>query len=276
MWGAPAFNPVRLPFVARLGEYGHTGVVKKIRDVETRGSALPVDESPTRERVARSILQEGPSTAAALAERLNLTSAAVRRHLDSLLDAGAIEARDQRIRGQRGRGRPAKVFALTASGREAFDQDYDDLAVEALRFLNETAGEDAVMAFARRRVGELETRYRPLLDEVPDSQRPEALATALTEDGYAASVRTAPGGDQVCQHHCPVAHVAEEFPQLCEAETEVFSRLLGSHVQRLATIAHGDGICTTNVPDAVMVREPTTVPTIGSKSSSAMNDRRNT
>ena len=45
-------------------------------------------------------------------------------------------------------------------------------------------------------------------------------------------------------------HVAAEFPQLCEAETEVFSRLLGVHVQRLATLAHGDHVCTTYVPDA--------------------------
>ena len=45
-----------------------------------------------------------------------------------------------------------------------------------------------------------------------------------------------------------MAHVAEQFPELCEAETEVFARLLGTHVQRLATIAHGDGICTTYVP----------------------------
>jgi predicted ArsR family transcriptional regulator len=42
--------------------------------------------------------------------------------------------------------------------------------------------------------------------------------------------------------------VASEFPQLCEAETELFSKLLGTHVQRLATIAHGDGVCTTFIP----------------------------
>jgi hypothetical protein len=41
--------------------------------------------------------------------------------------------------------------------------------------------------------------------------------------------------------------VAAEFPQLCEAETEAFARLLGTPVQRLATIAHGDGVCTTHV-----------------------------
>jgi predicted ArsR family transcriptional regulator len=45
-----------------------------------------------------------------------------------------------------------------------------------------------------------------------------------------------------------VAHVAEQFPQLCEAETEAFAELLGTHVQRLATIAHGDGVCTTFIP----------------------------
>ncbi len=54
-------------------------------------------------------------------------------------------------------------------------------------------------------------------------------------------------GEQLCQHHCPVAHVAAEFPQLCEAETEAFARLLGTPVQRLATIAHGDGVCTPHV-----------------------------
>ena len=45
-----------------------------------------------------------------------------------------------------------------------------------------------------------------------------------------------------------MAHAAAQFPQLCEAETEVFARLLGKHVQRLATIAHGDGVCTTHIP----------------------------
>jgi predicted ArsR family transcriptional regulator len=42
--------------------------------------------------------------------------------------------------------------------------------------------------------------------------------------------------------------VAEQFPQLGEAETELFAELLGTHVQRLATIAHGDGVCTTFIP----------------------------
>jgi hypothetical protein len=45
---------------------------------------------------------------------------------------------------------------------------------------------------------------------------------------------------------------------LCEAETEAFGRLLGTPVQRLATIAHGDGICTTHVTAPSLVQARTT------------------
>jgi predicted ArsR family transcriptional regulator len=213
-------------------------------------------DAPTRERVVRSILEAGPSTAAALAERLDLTPAAVRRHLDHLLEQGAIEAREPRTT-VRGRGRPAKLFALTESGHAHFDQQYDDLAVQALRFLAETGGEQAVKAFAERRVAFIEAEFADVLADNPHLSPAEALAAVFTGEGYAASVRSLPlvnqqsAGEQLCQQHCPVSHVAHEFPQLCEAETEAISRVLGSHVQRLATIAHGDGVCTTCIPTPV-------------------------
>ncbi|RSS51892.1 metalloregulator ArsR/SmtB family transcription factor [Streptomyces sp. WAC01280] len=216
--------------------------------------AAPVEELATRERstrnrVARSILDHGPSTVADLAERLRLTQAAVRRHLDSLVADNVVEAREKRVYGARARGRPAKVFALTDCGRDAFDQSYDSLAVEALRWIERNAGgEAAVAAFARDRIEAQGDAYREAVETADPARRTEALAKALTADGYAATARNAPVGEQLCQHHCPVAHVAEQYPQLCEAETEFFSRLLGTHVQRLATIAHGDGVCTTFIP----------------------------
>ncbi|MBZ5739977.1 helix-turn-helix transcriptional regulator [Nocardioides mangrovi] len=206
-------------------------------------------DQPTRQRVARSILVNGPSTAAALAERLDLTPAAVRRHLDLMVDEGVLEAREPRSQATRGRGRPAKVFALTESGRDGFDQQYDDLAVQALRFLAETGGDDAVREFAARRVAFIEERFETVRAADPGLGSAEVLARIFTDEGYAAAVRELPVvGEQLCQQHCPVAHVAHEFPQLCEAETEAISKVLGRHVQRLATIAHGDGVCTTCIP----------------------------
>ncbi len=206
-------------------------------------------DAPTRERVARTILELGPSTATVLAERLDLTPAAVRRHLDQMIAEGAVEAREPRVYGARGRGRPARVFVITEAGRDRFDQQYDDLALEALRFLEETGGDEAVLAFARKRVSGIESNYDRIVSSEPGLPASQALARALTQGGYAASVRQGPVGEQLCQQHCPVSHVAHEFPQLCEAETEIISKVLGRHVQRLATIAHGDGVCTTCIPD---------------------------
>ncbi|MGW0803732.1 helix-turn-helix transcriptional regulator [Nonomuraea sp. NPDC002799] len=208
----------------------------------------PGSERGTRARVARLILEHGPVAAAALGERLGLTPAAVRRHLDALLADGMIEPRTVRPRGQRGRGRPAKLFAITDAGRSAFEHAYDGLAGSALRFLAERLGDEAVAEFARSQVSSLLTRLEPVMRTVPADQRVQVLAQALSAEGYAASASKAKsGGDQLCQHHCPVAHAAAEFPQLCEAETEAFAQLLGTPVQRLATIAHGDGVCTTHV-----------------------------
>jgi predicted ArsR family transcriptional regulator len=225
---------------------------------------------PTRGQVARLILELGPSTAATLGTRLGLTPAAIRRHLDNLIAEGLVETRTARTYGNRGRGRPAKVYVITDAGRSAFEHAYDDLATSALRFLAETAGPEAIAEFARRQLADLEHRYAPVVagpvvEGAELGARVQALAEALSADGYAASAGPALYGEQRCQHHCPVAHVAAEFPQLCEAETEAFGRLLGTPVQRLATIAHGDGICTTHVTDlgkatpaGIVVRRETT------------------
>jgi predicted ArsR family transcriptional regulator len=203
---------------------------------------------PTRDEVARLLLEQGPATAAALGERLGISPTAVRRHLDALVADGLATDREQRPLGggQRGRGRPAREFLLTAEGRASFPHAYDDLAAAALRFLAETGGEDAVAAFAARRVQVVEERHGPVVRQAGSPV--EALASALTSEGYAASAHPVGAGGQLCQHHCPVAHVAAEFPQLCEAETRAFERLLGTHVQRLATIARGDAVCTTHIP----------------------------
>ena len=210
-------------------------------------------DASTRQRVAQSILEHGPSTAAELAGRLGLTAAAIRRHLDGLAERGLVTSREQRIYGARGRGRPAKVFELSDAGRADFYQAYDELAIAALKALAESAGQQAVTELARSRMADVEERFRGIrADDGADPDQSltpaQALAAALSDEGYVASTKPAVAGEQVCQHHCPVAHVAEKFPQLCDAETEIFSQLLGTHVQRLATIAHGDGVCTTFIP----------------------------
>lgn len=175
----------------------------------------------------------------------------MRRHLDAMEAEGLITARDERVHnptGTRGRGRPAREFVLTDAGRDAGPQAYDDLAAEVLEFLSEQAGPGAVAAFAQARAERQAQRYVGVSSL-------EQLASALTADGYAAGTKPAPGGTVICQHRCPVEHVAAHNPALCEAETAMLADVLGRRVIRLATIANGDGVCTTLVPD--LGSEPT-------------------
>lgn len=221
-------------------------------------SAPPAGEDlRTRDAIARSILENGPSTAVALGERLALTPAGIRRHLENLIGDGILEAREPNLGRSRGRGRPSKVFVMTDQGREKFEHSYDDLAVAALKFIAAQSGEHLVKAFAKSRADDMERKGLEAIKK--SSQKSEALATFLSEQGYAATVIERKNGEEICQHHCPIAHVAAEFPELCEAETAAFSALLGTHVQRLATIAHGDGVCTTYIPNLVKqkVNNPT-------------------
>ena len=220
-------------------------------------AGLPAEDGRTRDRVTGLLLEHGPQTATELATRLGISAAAVRRHLDGLVAAGRVTEREL-AGSQRGRGRPARHFALTDAGRSAFPHAYDDLALTALRFVAEHGGPDAVRAVAEQQLSGLAERCTTAVEAAEEQDgagvdRAQVLAAALTAEGYAATTSALSSGGQLCQHHCPVAHVAAEFPQLCEAETAVISKLVGTHVQRLATIAHGDGICTTHIPTQLTV-----------------------
>lgn len=223
---------------------------ERSEEVSTDLAAPTAHDGQTRAAVVSLLVEDGPLTAGEIAERLGISAAGVRRHLDALACAGDVEASSSGY-GQRGRGRPAKWFQLTPTGRGKLRHAYDDLAGAALRALRSVGGQQAVEDFARDRI----TR---IVADVPPAEAGsvagtvEGIADALTSAGFSANTRQVGNGVQICQHHCPVAHVAEDFPELCEAETAVFTELLGTHVQRLATIANGDCACTTHVPLAAV------------------------
>lgn len=206
----------------------------------------PTLDGDTRSAVLVLLLKLGPVTASDLGERLGLSAAGVRRHLDKLVDDGLAETAKRRTPG---RGRPAKHFRLTDAGRAQFGHGYDSLASAALAALRQAGGDDAVRQFARQRVGSVIGDVPPA-GESEESVETTAhlLAAAFDRNGYVAEVNHAGGGIQLCQHHCPVAAVAAEHPELCVVEHEEIAAKLGTHVQPLASLTDGNGICTTNIP----------------------------
>ncbi|MDT5331201.1 MAG: hypothetical protein QOF31_2498 [Mycobacterium sp.] len=237
-----ALITLRVSLLDPVSEFRHNGVVKIRPEVDRH----------TRGAIVQLLLEDGPITAGEIGERLGISAAGVRRHLDALMDAGEAQSSAAAAWQHSGRGRPAKRYRLTAAGRSKLGHTYDDLAVAAMRQLREIGGDDAVRTFARRRID-------TILAGVTDGpggveSTADRVAAALTSAGYATTVTSVTPvagpihGIQLCQHHCPVSHVAEEFPELCETEREAFAEILGTHVQRLATIVNGDCACTTHVP----------------------------
>jgi predicted ArsR family transcriptional regulator len=262
------------------------GVPVERPDRDTTRPATPGDpERPgerreTRERLIEAISTLGPVTAKTLATRFGLTSAAVRRHLTSLQADGVIEEHEAPV-ARRGRGRPSKSYVLSNQAHERLGSEYDDLANLAVTELARRGGPEALEHLACARVApweaEFERRVAAAEQDQADgagehdtpvtglsrAQRVQILADLLTERGYAATVRpltvTLPATAttprprtvetaQLVQGHCPIQDVASRHPELCEAEARAISRMVGSPVQRLATLAGGAHACTTHIP----------------------------
>lgn len=232
----------------------------------------------TRERVLQVVLTHGPVSAAEVGRQLDLTAAAVRRHLDVLSAEGTVEVK--LIAGSRGAGRPSRRYVVSHQGQSDLGDDYLTIASVALGHLSQSQGDEAVRGVARERFAEIERRFQEQIAAdsaagaaVEDLEvRTGTLARVLDDLGFAASLRLAgvPGQDaapdreharvpertalpmlraaQICQGHCPLHEIAAQFPEFCEEETEIFARLLGVDVRRLSTMPTGGHVCTTHVP----------------------------
>ncbi len=210
------------------------------------------NEHKTRNQILELIIEKGPITSIDLAKILKLTSAAVRRHISMLEENEIIKKYETLQKGKKSRGRPSRYYVATGNAEKQIPEQYSNLANRALGYLSTIAGPEAISSFAASRSREIEKKYAPIVNAAGDDpvRRTYALADALAEDGYAATVRKSDEETytiQICQGNCPVRHVATNFPQLCEAEIKAFSKLLNIKVERQTTIADGEHSCTTNV-----------------------------
>lgn len=234
-------------------EKARIGQAKTARSAET--------EERTRDRVLQGVLTHGPVSAATLGDLLSLTPAAVRRHLDALEKGNLIEVATHRQHGA-GAGRPARRYVIAPQGHTELGNDYLMIARNALTMLQQAVGDEALKQFATDRAAEMEERYRPIVEAAGDdvAARAQALAEAMTRDGFVASANemTPPAATklpehllasiQLCQGHCPVRDLAEDFQVFCDQETELIADLLGVDVRRLSTMANGAHVCTTHIP----------------------------
>lgn len=181
-----------------------------------------------------------PLTAKELADRFGLTPNALRRHLDSLEAEELVQHR----REVRGVGAPVHAYGLTEAGEALFPQGYAPVLAAVLAAVRETAGPAGVrQLFARQWAGLVEGAGDRLA-ELSLPERAQLVAELRSSQGYMAEAIPLAGGDAVIrEHHCAIRDVAEQFPEVCEAEQELMERLLGMPVERTGHILGGCSTC---------------------------------
>src|SRR5659263_228375 len=85
-------------------------------------------DASTRMRILDLIISLGPVSSAELAARLGLTAAGIRRHIASLEAGGLITGHEPAGVALPRRGRPARHYIATESGRARLTNAYSDRA----------------------------------------------------------------------------------------------------------------------------------------------------
>ena len=179
---------------------------------------------------------EGSASLTEVAAALELTKQGALRHLTALEETGLVTTSARKA----GRGRPAHVYSLAAAADERFPQGHKELARDLVAFIPPTE----VKRFFKRRARALETEYGGRMRGLDYEGRVRELAQLASEHGHMADVVPAgQGAYAIRQHNCPIADVAGQTGHPCQAELDLYRRLLGGEVKREGWIPDGMPSC---------------------------------
>jgi predicted ArsR family transcriptional regulator len=177
----------------------------------------------------------GPLNAPRLAELRGVALTAVRQQLAALEREGLVRSSVQR----RGVGRPTRLYAITEKAEALFPQGYGPLALSLLRQIRAVDGDAKIDALLARRSRDLLKAYRERLKGKTVAEKWRELARIRAEEGYMAKG----GATGLTEHHCPIAAIAREFPQVCAFEKRLFEQVLGAKLERTDHLASGGRAC---------------------------------
>jgi DeoR family suf operon transcriptional repressor len=200
---------------------------------------LPLGQRGQRGAVLLQLKRGRELTAKDLASRLGLSLNAIRHHLKELELEGLVGHH----RVHRGVGAPVFVYRLTPSGEALFPRRYGQALTAVLDRIVEREGRDAAVALLESYFGVLARRLRADLAEAAPGERLEAVAKALSEEGYMAEGTAQAGSGVLVEHNCALPAVAERFPEICAAEARFLAEVLGGRVDRREHILSGCPAC---------------------------------
>ncbi len=211
-------------------------------EMEQHG-AETTDRPRTRESILLHLKREGTMTAQALADRLNVTAVAVRKHLDSLEREGLLLVQAQK----QPRGRPILTYQLSAAADVLFPQGYRQLSLDLIDELVETEGVETLERLLRNRHNRIKRDRLDVIQQADQDTRLRELVRQRNEDGYMATIEDQETAYLIREHNCPIYEVASRFPTACHCEEEFFSDVVMQPVKRVESLIDGDASCTYKV-----------------------------
>jgi DeoR family transcriptional regulator, suf operon transcriptional repressor len=201
----------------------------------------------TKQDILQYLLKSGQATAHDLADDLDISPQAIRRHLKDLESEGLIE----HYTVQMGMGRPQYIYRLSKQGRDRFPQGYSDFAVSFLDTLVATVGEQQVGEVLRKQWERKAEEYRQRIGTGTLQERVANLVKLRQQEGYMAELLLVEGDRNntperyiLSEHHCAISEVAESFPSVCGHELEMFSAVLPDcTVERTHWLNNGEHNC---------------------------------
>ncbi|MES0807996.1 metalloregulator ArsR/SmtB family transcription factor [Roseibium sp. SCPC15] len=196
----------------------------------------------TRTRLLNALKSSGPQTAADLAKGLNVTSVAVRQHLDGLHQDDLVDFED--IKGSV--GRPKRVWDLTAAGHQQFPDNHSNLVLGLLTGLNDLFGDEGLEKLISHREAHSRKSYQEAIEGVSDlAGRVDKLAELRSQEGYMAEVIAQDDGFYLVENHCSICAAATACQGFCRSELRLFKDVLGPDVtvERTEHQLSGDRRC---------------------------------
>jgi predicted ArsR family transcriptional regulator len=203
--------------------------------------------STAKQRVLEHLKRADGATASEVADALGITEAAVRQHIDSLVERGLVERREL-PRSRAGRGRSPLEWVLTPEAGSLFADRHGQLTVELLDAIRGALGNDGLDRVIDSRAEHQLEVYREVVPGAATAtleERVRALARQRTVEGYMADVHLEADGVVLVEHHCPICTAATACPGFCRSELELFRDTLGPDVtiERTAHLLAGDVRC---------------------------------
>ena len=219
-------------------------------EIEIKSKTMTTTQHPsTKQDILQYLLKQGQATAQQLAEALEITAQATRRHLKDLEEEELIEHQSV----QTGMGRPNHVYQLSRQGRDRFPHRYSEFTVSLLDALVETVGEEQTSRVLRKQWERKAMEYRQRVGTGSLKERVANLVRLRQEEGYMAELHLMETRDSgkdseqkfiLAEHNCAISDVAESFPTVCGHELEMFAAILPDcTVERTHWINDGEHRC---------------------------------